>query len=196
MKLGVFGGTFDPIHAGHLEIAKAAKQQFLLDQVLFIPNFIPPHKKNRSDVSPAPYRYHMVELALAHQPGMTVCDLEINRPDISYTVDTLRELHSRFPSAEMFLIVGQDAFQEMKTWKEPDVIRKLAKLIVVPRLSKESGALPVGVETVKSNAIPLSSTMLRSKLVHGEPVSADEIPEKVLQYIRRMKLYAGASNAS
>src|SRR3989338_1455725 len=107
MKIGVLGGTFDPIHLGHLMLAGAAKNQYGLDKVVFVPAFIPPNKLNRRDITPAPYRYEMVRLAIQDIPGFEISDIELSRPDISYTVDTLRSFKQQFPDAEFYLIMGE-----------------------------------------------------------------------------------------
>ena len=195
MKIGVLGGTFDPIHLGHLMLAGAAKNQYGLDKVVFVPAFIPPNKLNRRDITPAPYRYEMVRLAIQDIPGFEISDIELSRPDISYTVDTLRSFKQQFPDAEFYLIMGEDTLQDLPRWQESEKIRDLAKILVADRESS-TGAHAIKNEKdrfegsrIRMNVCPVSSTEIRSRLLLPGSLG-DLIPEKVERYIRKMNLYS------
>jgi len=189
VKLGILGGTFDPIHNGHLALGKRAKEQFGLDQVLFIPAFIPPHKASRHDLTPAPYRYRMVELAIAGQPGFEISPMELNRPDISYTVDTLRLLEEKNPGVELYLILGEDSLAEIAGWQEPEEIFKLASLLAAHR----RGPYPAATTARKILWIDMpvcayASSEIRRLIHEGQPVTS-MLPPAVEAYIHQMKLY-------
>ncbi|HXV28613.1 MAG TPA: nicotinate-nucleotide adenylyltransferase [bacterium] len=196
MKVGILGGTFDPIHQGHLALGRCAQEQLGLDKILFIPAFIPPHKAGRHDLTPAPYRYRMVELAIAGEPAFEISPMELNRPDISYTVDTLRALKKKNPAAELYLILGEDALAEMEDWREPDEIRRLATLLVARREGKN---LPFGPSEKKvwlnMPVCPYSSSEIRRLIQDSKPVSS-MLPAGVGDYIREMKLYQKTSHGN
>ncbi len=132
MRLGVFGGTFDPVHIGHLIVAEQCREQGGLDQVWFIPAARPPHKQDRP-LTPFGTRAEMLALALAGHPAFRVDELERDRPGPSYTVDTLEELHRREPAAALALILGSDSLADLPTWKDPARVARLAELLVVAR---------------------------------------------------------------
>jgi nicotinate-nucleotide adenylyltransferase len=192
MRIGILGGTFDPIHQGHLLLARAAQKQYQLDKVIFIPALIPPHKTGRRDMTPAPYRYRMVELALKDQPGFEISNIEFDRPEISYTVDTLRALRKRGPHDEFFLIIGADAAADISSWKEAEEIPKLATLLAAGRpgyeCAKDQAVCPVAMPEM-----PLSSSAIREKLAGGHGLGSDFLPHEVEMYIRKMNLYSKKS---
>lgn len=192
MKIGILGGTFDPIHRGHLLLAEHAKDQYQLDKVLFIPAKTPPHKTSKSDLTPAPHRFRMVELALKNYPPFEISDIEINRPDISYTVDTLRDLRKQYPGDSFFLILGSDAAAEFLTWKQPEEILKMAQVLVALR---PGFSLPAqkNFHTIKMPPVPLSATEIRERLAAGQSAGDEAIPAEVEQYIRSRKLYKKAN---
>ncbi len=135
-RLGLFGGTFNPIHLGHLIVAEDVRERFSLDMVLFIPAFIPPHKS--VDVAPAVHRLEMVRLAVKDNPLFSVSDIELKRRDKSYTVDTLAELR-RKTSAQFYFLIGSEAFLQIHTWKRPFEIFKLTNFVVMERPGKVVG---------------------------------------------------------
>ena len=132
MRLGILGGTFDPVHYGHLLLAEYAREQCELDQVRFVPAACAPHK-TQNTITPAQMRLEMLNLAISGQEAYAVSTLEIDRGGISYTVDTLEEIHRELPGAEVFLIVGADSLSELPTWREPQRICELATPVVVRR---------------------------------------------------------------
>ncbi len=132
-RLGLFGGSFNPIHNGHLAIARAVRERMKLSRILFIPTGDPPHKQNQS-LAPAPVRFEMVRLAIADTPVFTVSPIEVHRTGKSYSIDTVREIRGQCGrSCQLFFIIGLDAFLEFPTWRAPDEILKMCHFVVVPR---------------------------------------------------------------
>jgi len=195
-RTAVFGGSFNPIHYGHLLLADDVAEALGLDRVLFVPAARPPHKPN-GDLAPAPDRYRMVELAIAGHPKFAVSDLEFRRPGPSYTVDTLEALS--IPRAELFLIVGSETFLDLLTWRAPRRVAELAQLVVVPRLGSafdpDSAAVrkvvhEIGHEplVVRASSLPISASDLRRRVREGRSI-AYRLPETVDAYIRARGLY-------
>ena len=189
MKIGIFGGTFDPIHEGHLFLARAARDQYHLDKILFVPAFIPPHKTGRRDMTPAPYRYSMVEMGIRDERDFEVSDIEFNRPEVSYTVDTLRAFKTRYPDDEFFLITGSDTAVEIPGWREPEEIKKMASVLVAGRPGHAAGAGGSGLLWIDMPPHDISSSEIRRKIAAGEPIGEKIISQNVENYIRKMKLY-------
>jgi nicotinate-nucleotide adenylyltransferase len=132
MRIGLLGGTFNPIHNGHLQIAQEVQKKLNLDSILFIPSNIPPHKADENIPSPQ-HRLEMTRLALQEIPHFKPCDIEIRRPGKSYTIQTISELRSLYPSDSLFFIIGMDAFYEIPTWKEADRLLTLCHFVIVSR---------------------------------------------------------------
>ena len=171
-------------------MAHAALRQFGLDKVLFIPAFIPPHKKEKRDMTPAPYRYRMVEAAIADQPAFEISDMEFLRPEISYTVETLQDLKKKYPEDELFLILGSDSLIELPKWRDPDEISRLAKILVARRPgSASSNPESFEVQWIEMPECPLSSSEIREKLRRSENLGENILPAGVLEYVRKTKLY-------
>lgn len=202
MRVGVLGGTFNPVHQGHLILAEQCREQGRLDQVLFIPAARPPHKQDLALVAYA-QRLEMLALAISGHEAFRVDELERDRPGPSFTVDTLTELHVRQPEAEFFLIIGSDTLNDLPLWHQPVRILELAGLLVVPRpgfpmLSadevKRKLALPDHfVLRLLACTIPLidiASRDLRQRLAEGRSVRY-MMPRAVEAYIRDKGLYAG-----
>jgi len=196
------GGTFDPVHNGHLVAAEEAWFQFALEKVVFIPSARPPHKK---EIRSAPFedRYRMVELAIDGNPRLSVSDMEIGREGLSYTIDTLRELHRMHgKEAELFLIIGADEILDFKTWKEPAEVITESRIIAAARpgypLERLSDSLPEyasngepALERVKAMRIPaleVSSTDIRARVAGGFSLRY-LVPEPVRAYILEKGLY-------
>ncbi len=188
-RIGVFGGTFDPPHLGHLIIAEQARQQLQLDLVLFVPAFLPPHKRHGATATPA-QRITMLKLATAGWPCFRVDTVEIRRKGTSYTVDTLKELKRKFSNARLFLLVGGDNFVQFRSWKSVDVIQELVTLVVYERLSDDRRKKRKGRNSVllKGPLLDISSTLIRHKIRNGESIRF-LTPRQVEQFIRRNKLY-------
>jgi len=186
MRLGVLGGSFDPIHEGHLALAEAARDRLRLDRVLLVVAAGQPLKPGGPS-APAEDRYAMVRLALRGRPGLEASDLELRRPAPSYTVDTLREIRAALPrEAEVFLVLGADALADFPRWREADAVRRLARVVGCPRPGSPA---PAGVDEVLPVSTPdVSSTEVRRRLAAGEPVEG-LLPEDVLVYARARGLY-------
>lgn len=188
-RLGIFGGTFDPIHSAHLAMARAAMESARLDHVLFVVSAHPPHKKDGAAATPE-QRYEMVCIALAQEPHMEPCRLELDRPGPSYTVDTLTTIREQHPSAELFLILGMDSLVDFAKWRKPEEILRLARILAIPRLGfvPPKEVLHQSYDIVPFPETSLSSTEVRRKIAHGEDVSS-VIPPGVLDYIRQRAIY-------
>jgi nicotinate-nucleotide adenylyltransferase len=195
-RIGVMGGTFDPIHHGHLIAAEEARWQFDLDQVVFVPTGRPWQKP--VGVSPAEDRYRMTVLATASNPAFTVSRLEVDHPGPTYTVDTLRRLRAAQPAGtRLFFITGADAVLQILTWKEPDQVLALAEFIAATRpgfdLDRLIGQVPGAagrVHRIEIPALAISSSDLRSRVARGAPVQY-LVPDEVARYIHDHALYRG-----
>ncbi len=189
------GGTFDPIHHGHLVAASEVAARFGLDEVLFVPTGEPAQKYSR-EVSPAEDRYLMTVIATASNPRFTASRVDIDRPGPTYTVDTLTELHERFPDAQLFFITGADALAQILSWRRVEELFKWAHFVGVTRPGYELGDehLPPGAVTlVEVPAMAISSTACRRRVRAGEPVWY-LVPDGVVQYIAKRGLYRGSSD--
>lgn len=190
MRLGVFGGTFDPPHNGHLIVAQDAYVGLRLDRVLFVPAALPPHKRAADSITAAAVRLEMVHAAVAGDDRFAAEPIELAREGPSYTVDTLRTLRQRTPSAELVLLVGADQFAEFSTWREPDEIVRLARLGVLTRsgsigsTASENGR----IAHVLVTRIDVSSTEIRRRVREGEPIRY-LVPAGVEAVIERERLY-------
>lgn len=188
MRLGVFGGTFDPPHLGHLAAASDAAQALALHRVLWIPAAEHPFKRGAVAAS-AQARLEMVRAAIAGDPRFEACDLELRRSGPSYTVTTLRELHARHPGAELFFLTGADNLRELAQWREPDEVVRLARLVVVSRRGEGVPAgLPYPALAVPVTRLDISSTELRRRVAAGETIRY-LVPEPVREIIERTGLY-------
>lgn len=186
MRIGLFGGTFDPPHTGHLVAAQDAMASLGLDHIVFIPAAVPPHKRERP-LTAAPVRAAMVAAAIAGNDSFSMDELELRRNGPSYTVDTLRAYRTRHPDAALFLLIGADQYAEMQTWKAPDAIVRLATLAV---LDREGVLRPPGPDAVRVpvTRIDVASTDIRSRVRRGLPVQY-LVPAAVEDLIRRHGLY-------
>ncbi|MDQ6716233.1 MAG: nicotinate-nucleotide adenylyltransferase [Actinomycetota bacterium] len=185
------GGTFDPIHHGHLVAASEVQARFDLDEVVFVPTG-EPWQKERRQVSPAEHRYLMTVIATASNPHFTVSRVDIDRPGKTYTGDTLRDLHAERPDAELFFITGADALAQILTWKDVDELWGLAHFVGVTRpghLLSTDGLPTSGVDLLEVPAMAISSSDCRARVAAGQPVWY-LVPDGVVQYINKYSLYA------
>jgi nicotinate-nucleotide adenylyltransferase len=188
VRLGIFGGTFDPPHLGHLVAASDAAQVLGLDRVLWVPAAVHPFKRERV-AAPPQARLEMVRAAVAGDERFEACDLELRRPGPSYTVATLRELHARHPGAELFFLTGADNLRELPQWREPDEVVRLARLVVVSRRGEGVPAgLPYPAVAVPVTRVDVSSTELRRRVAAGQ-TTRYLVPEPVRAVIDRLGLY-------
>ena len=201
LRIGILGGTLDPVHHGHLFAAEEVRAGCGLDCVLFIPCGHAPHKDERV-MTAAENRYRMCVLATGSNPRFEVSRIEIDRPGPSYTIDTLRQLRGIYgPGTELFLIIGADALLEIDTWHLPDAVLAEARCIAVPRPGSELTGLAsvIGeerasrVESVSLLGLEISATDIRRRVREGRPIRY-LTPDAVVDYIGREGLYVEASN--
>ncbi|MDK7139634.1 nicotinate-nucleotide adenylyltransferase [Corynebacterium simulans] len=192
-RIGIMGGTFDPIHNGHLVAASEVAYRFQLDQVVFVPTGQPWQKAGR-DVTAAEHRYLMTMVATASNPRFTVSRVDIDREGPTYTIDTLRDLRELFPDAELYFITGADSLASIMSWRDWEVMLEMANFVGVTRpgyeLSKDMLPLgsQTGIELIEIPAMAISSTDCRKRAGEGEPVWY-LVPDGVVQYIAKNNLY-------
>lgn len=187
MHIGVFGGSFDPVHHGHLITALEARRLLGLDEVRLIPAGEQPLKRSRGVASPAD-RLAMLELAAAGVPGLVVDGRECRRPGPSYTVDTLRELRAEHPAATLSLLVGSDAARDLPAWREAEAIRALATVVILSRPGEDAGPGAGFGRTLAVPAIDISATAVRARIRAGDSVRFF-VPDAVARYIADRRLY-------
>ena len=192
VRIGIFGGTFDPIHLGHLIAAREIQYQEDLDSVVFIPSAIPPHKVYEGMASPED-RSRMVDLAIQGNPRFQACSIELERGGTSYTVDTLKALRAKLGSqAGLYLIIGADNVSEIRTWCRPEKIIDLCTVLVASRpdadFSKANERLMRRMRFVDTPLIQVSSTEIRNRVRRGDPIRY-LVPASVEKYIRNKNLY-------
>lgn len=197
-RLGIMGGTFDPIHYGHLVAAEMARAEFSLNKVLFIPSGTPPHK-DRSDITAAGLRFEMVERAIQDNPAFEISALELRRKGPSYTVDTLRVLRRTWPEHEFYFITGSDALRQIFSWREVEEILMMTKFIGAARpgfdasdfllqVQKERPETQERIHYIEVPALAISSTDIRARVKRGQPIRY-LLPEPVRLYIQQHGLY-------
>ncbi len=198
-RIGILGGTFDPVHVGHLVAAQAVHEALELHRTLLIPSHVPPHKVGE-DMAPASLRIRMVRAAVEGDDRFEVSDLELRREGPSYTLDTLRALAGSHPGARLFLVLGADQWADFGRWHEPRAIASLATLVVMTRRGEDpaavdpglpSGAGGEGVPAIRTVAVPrldLSSTLIRERIRAGRSVRY-MVPEAVRRILDASRLY-------
>ncbi|MCA9169906.1 MAG: nicotinate (nicotinamide) nucleotide adenylyltransferase [Planctomycetales bacterium] len=207
MRIGLFGGSFDPIHFGHLLLAETCREAAQLDQVWWTPAATSPHKQGRVTAS-AQHRLRMLQLALGGHEAFIACDWELERGGVSFTVDTLERLHSEHPTAELFLLLGADSVNDLPTWRAPERICELATPLFVRRPNSSEpdwdrlGSLldPTRRAEVKSlqvsmPLIELSSTEIRQRIAESRSIRY-RTPAAVVKYIETQRLYRSESSTS
>lgn len=212
MSIGILGGTFNPIHYGHLRIAEEVRERFSLSKVIFIPSGIPPFKVRESELIDACHRAEMVRLAIRTNPFFEFSDIEIKREGISYTVDTLEILKKEYPEEQIYFIAGADAMADLPKWHRPERILELAEIIVVTRpdfpLSRLQNLLVYGIDReeltrfingeieefrhrpfhfIRTSAISISGSLIRSFIKKQKSIKY-LLPEEVEYYIIKNKI--------
>lgn len=192
MRIGVLGGTFDPIHLAHLVMAEEAREEANLQQVLFVPAGSPPHK-DPHDILAGRHRLEMVRLAVEGHPRFHARGIELDRQGLSYTLDTIKALGREFgPRSELFLIVGADQVVELEKWKEPRTLLEACTLLICPRPGFDLGTLPAWVagraRMMATTRLEISSSQVRERLREGRSARY-LVPDPVLRYIEDHGLY-------
>ena len=187
MKIGILGGTFNPIHIGHLILADEVREKLLLDKVIFVPTYIPPHKQN-FEVAAAQDRFRMVKAAIKGNQFFKASDIEIRRKGPSYTVDTVKALNKKFPGDELYFITGSDLLKYLDEWKDFQELLGLVKLVVATRPGYPLENIPAYVQRVSIRAVDVSAFEIRQCLKEDRSFRY-LVPEAVFEYIIRSKLY-------
>lgn len=183
------GGTFNPVHIGHLILAEEALSKLILDKLLFVPTFLAPHKNVEAGARPQD-RLKMIELAIADNPRFGVSTFEIDSKKKSYSIDTLKEMRGKYGSdAQLYFITGSDLLKDLFSWKDINDIFKISKFIVAPRPGYPVKDVPEEVETVVITPIEVSSEDIRKRLKEGKSIRY-LVPDKVREYIAKRKLYS------
>ncbi|MCD7716232.1 MAG: nicotinate-nucleotide adenylyltransferase [Lachnospiraceae bacterium] len=199
-RKGIMGGTFDPIHNGHLTLAQCALQQFQLDEILFLPAGNPPHKQGRTDGAAAAARLAMVRLAISGYPYFLLDDEEMYRYGLSYTRDTLIRLNEKEPDTEFFFIIGADSLMTFDTWYQPNIICKYCSLLVAPRDGADADMINHKMEQLRldynasvflldSPQVEVSSTDIRHLCEENRSIRG-LVPDAVADYIKTHDLYS------
>jgi nicotinate-nucleotide adenylyltransferase len=173
LRIGVLGGTFDPPHAGHLIVAQDVVEGLELNELLFMPCHVPPHR-DLHGVSPAALRFRMVQAAVEPNDRLRASDLELQREGPSYTVDTVRMLKDAYPGADLFVVIGADQFENLHTWKAPDALASMARLVVMAREGEDPRRIDPGVKVsydcVPVTRVDLSSSAIRERVRQGRSI--------------------------
>ncbi len=186
--IGLFGGTFDPVHNGHIQLARQAVSHFLLDEVQFLPCANPVHRQQ--PVANSEHRLHMLRVALEHDPKLTINTLEIDRGGPSYMVDTLRQVFARNKSIGIYLLIGVDAFNALKSWKSVDEILQQVHLVVCrrPGVKIDNSIFPGRYTGFDIDENPCASSTIRRQLKMGQSVESC-LAAPVMNYIKQNHLY-------
>ena len=200
MRIGIFGGTFDPIHLGHLVLAEQCREQCELDEVWFVPAAIPPHKQDAA-ISPAASRCAMIEFAISGTPNFKLDRLELERTGPSYTVTTLEKLHADDPNRELFLLLGADSIRDLPSWRAPNRILELATVVAVNRgrdsldesqiqhfLANALGTITPRIKIVQIPGIDIAATDIRHRVAAGQSIRF-LVPRAVEAYIHEHSIY-------
>jgi nicotinate-nucleotide adenylyltransferase len=187
MRIGIFGGVFDPIHVGHLIAAEEIREQLKLNKVLFIPSYNPPHKK-----TPTSYlrRRNMVELAIQNNPYFKLCEIEKEIGGKSWTIETLKILHKLYPKDQCYLIIGADQYQKLNDWKEPESLTRYAQLVVMnrPHSKIKNQKSKIKIIRISISQIDVASKDIRERIKQGKSIRY-KVAEDVCVYIYKNKVY-------
>lgn len=199
MRLGLFGGSFDPIHRGHIEPVQAARRTLRLDRVIYLPTAVPPHKPGRV-LAPAHARYAMVEMALLDEEGLYASTFELTLERPAYTIETLEHFREAMPGVDLHLLIGGDSYADLDHWVRWREIPEAARLVVLTRPGwtlEEASLSPDLADLAQSDRVvflgqppvDVSSTRLREMFARGEQPPAEIMPESVVRYVQKYDLY-------
>ncbi len=186
-RIGILGGSFNPIHIGHLAIAQYAKEAMSLDKVVFVPSNWPPHKQPEVLIA-ASYRYHMVQIAIADNKDFAISDFEIRKEGKSYTYETMRFFRDKYPKTKLFFIMGGDLLPQLKSWRYIDEILKIGDFIAVNRPGESRRIKGIPYHAVAMPGIDISSSYIRTQIAKGKSIRYF-VPNKVIAYIEKKGLY-------
>lgn len=194
-RIGILGGTFDPIHLGHIELARAALREYALCEVRVMTGGMPPHKRGK--ITDAAIRHEMTELALSDEEKIIPYDYEVSKTDYSYTAKTLTELKKLHPDWEIYFIIGEDSLRDLPDWYEPETVVKNCILLVYPRdnnsdlnklINERKKQLDADIRSITAPIVDVSSTDIRNRIKAGKDIDAF-VPEKVATFIKEKGLY-------
>jgi len=188
-KIGIYGGTFNPVHLGHLLVAQAAIEELELDKLFFVPAAQSPFK-TENEIAPAQIRLQLLRLALAGKTNYEIEEQEIRRGGISYAIETVRDYANRFPKVKLFYLIGADNVATLNKWKEPNELAKLAEFVAIPRPDEAVAEFPKPFRGKVLRGFPLaiSSSQIRSRVKAGLPIE-NLVPPSTADAIRAAKLY-------
>jgi len=187
MKIGILGGTFNPVHIGHLILAEEAREKLGLDKVIFIPTALPPHKDN-VNIAPAEDRLKMLKLATKSNKYFSVSDIEIKRQGRSYTIDTIKALTNKYKNDELYFIIGSDLLKYLNEWKDLSQILKMVKFIAATRPGYSLEQIPPYIQTLPIRAVDVSGFEVRQCVQQGKSFGY-LVMDKVFDHIKKRKLY-------
>lgn len=188
-RIGLFGGSFDPVHLGHLLVAQAAREELLLDRLYLIPAAQSPFKPERQPM-PASMRVRLLRLAFAGKAWCEIDEQELRRGGVSYTIETLRDYAARFPEAQLFYLIGADHVAQLPKWRNADELARLARFVVVPRPGQSAADFPAPFQGRTLTGFPLgvSSSQIRARVKAGQPID-HLVPAAVAEAVRNNALY-------
>jgi len=187
MRIGILGGTFNPIHIGHLILAEEVREKLKLDKIIFVPAYLPPHKDN-SDIASWRVRLAMVKLAIKGNRYFAVSDSEIKRDGRSYTIDTLKEFKKIYPQDELYFIIGSDLLKYLDEWKDLDEIIQMVRFIAATRPGYPLEKIPSHISTIPIRAVDISGFEIRKAIKENKSFRY-LVPDVVYKYIIKKKLY-------
>jgi nicotinate-nucleotide adenylyltransferase len=187
VKIGILGGTFNPVHLGHLILAEECREKLGLEKIIFMPAYLPPHK-DPGEVAGAKERYYMLRSALKANPGFDLSDIEMKRKGRSYTIDTLRQLKREYPEDEIYFITGSDLLNYLEEWKDLDEIVGMVEFVVASRPGYPLEKIPRHIRTLDIRSVDISAFEIRRRIREGKSFRY-LVSEPVFNYISRKGLY-------
>ncbi|MFA5089705.1 MAG: nicotinate-nucleotide adenylyltransferase [Candidatus Omnitrophota bacterium] len=188
MRIGILGGTFNPVHIGHLILAEETREKLSLDRIVFVPACLPPHK-DQSDIASGGDRYAMLKMAIQGNPYFSVSDAEIRRKGHSYTIDTIKEFKGLYPQDELYFITGSDLLKYLDDWKDLNEIIGMVRFLVATRPGYPLEEIPNYIATVAIRAVDISAFEIRQAIKENKSFRY-LVPEAVFNYITQKRLYS------